>query len=120
METIKVFLSPNYQYPWYVDAVTGMKFEQSNRLEVHSIHTEGLDLSGIQSALRKNILLPFDAETREYVNGTNFATPSVAKEEPAKEEPVVVAKAEKAEETKEPAVKEEEKKPARKSTKKDK
>jgi hypothetical protein len=112
MEMIKVFLSPSFTYEFYDEPVSGMRFEKGRRIQVYSINTHGLDLTGIQNALRKNILLPFDVETREFASTVNFATLKPVQEEVQVKEEAVV------EEVKEEVEIESEKK-SRKKNKKD-
>lgn len=113
MKTLKVFLSPSFFYDEFYEEVTGTKFRKGRGIEVHNIDTDGLDLSGIQSALRKNILLPFDNETRDFVSQNNLQKPAEVAE-PAEEVKVEVIEVEQVE-----AKVEEAKKPARKKSKKD-
>lgn len=66
-------LSPHFSEDIFVEEVSGIEFRKTTGIEVHAISIAEEKLSGIQSALRKNILLPYDKETREFVNGNNFA-----------------------------------------------
>lgn len=118
MKTLKVFLSPSFFYDEFYEEVTGMKFRKGRGIEVTSIDVDGLDLSGIQSALRKNILLPFDNETREFAASNNLQKPVEVVVEPEPEQEVVLEAKEEVKEE-DPEVKEELKKPARKKSKKD-
>ncbi|MEC2373870.1 hypothetical protein P9X07_08910 [Bacillus thuringiensis] len=95
MKELKVFLSPFYFEEEFEEEVSGILFKKAGEhsissISVHSIDIEENKLSGIQSALRKNILLPYDKQTLEFVNGNNIAED----EEPVKpEEPVMEAAA---------------------------
>ncbi|UOE58091.1 hypothetical protein [Cytobacillus oceanisediminis] len=123
MKELKVILSPNYSGEEFVEAVSGITFPKTAGIEVYSIKLEDQKLSGIQSALRKNILLPYDRFTREFINGQNLQEKpaneekqEIAEEAEVSIEPVkeaVIEAKEEAEAKKEPA-----KKP-RKRTKKD-
>lgn len=91
MKELKVIVSPHYFEEEFEDKVSGITFKKGRSITVYSIDIEENKLSGIQSALRKNVLLPYDRETLEFVNGKNIAKD----EEPAKPEviePVVEAK----------------------------
>ena len=58
MSQIKVAVSPHYRGSGWTDRSTGIKFEQQSlHLRVHTIDTEGKDLSGIKNSLRLNHLL---------------------------------------------------------------
>ncbi|MFE4029174.1 hypothetical protein ACFX4N_23755 [Priestia sp. YIM B13551] len=90
MKELKVILSPHFSEEEFAEPVSGIVFRKGRTIEVYSISLEDNKLSGIQSALRKNILLPYDGATRQFVNGTNFAKDEV-KPEPVKEEVQEVA-----------------------------
>ncbi|PFB64469.1 hypothetical protein COK00_12160 [Bacillus cereus] len=109
MKELKVMVSPHFSEEVFEDKVSGLVFEKGRSVIVHSIDIEENKLSGIQAALRKNILLPYDKQTLEFVNGKNFAKDE-APVEPVVVEPVVEAKAE---------VEEKPAKKTRKSTKKE-
>lgn len=96
MKEIKVILSPHYFENEFVDEVSGIVFRKKNGLATYSISLEDTQLSGIQSALRKNILLPYDKETLDFVNGTHFAKD----EKPVVEEKPVQVEVETKEEVK--------------------
>lgn len=110
MTELKLFLSQFHEEDFH-DEVSGLTFAKSRKLEVHTLNVEGADLSGIQEAVRKNILLPFNLHTRNFLNSQNLAKPvaavkakveEVAKVEVAKVEEVAV---EAVDEVKEPAKK---------------
>ncbi|MEK1829072.1 hypothetical protein AAAC51_07935 [Priestia megaterium] len=86
MKELKVMLSPGFSEEEFEDVVSGITFRKGRNIEVYSINIEEHKLSGIQSALRKNILLPYTRETREFVNGTNFAKEQEVKQEEIKQE----------------------------------
>jgi hypothetical protein len=115
MKELKVILSPNFSGEEFVEVVSGITFQKTSGVEVFSIKLEDQKLTGIQSALRKNILLAYDRNTRDFVNGQNFAKEEVIKEE-KKEEQVISAQPlqEEKEAAKEVEVKVEEKEPAKK------
>ncbi|MDA1616343.1 hypothetical protein PDK03_07000 [Bacillus cereus group sp. TH204-1LC] len=98
MTELKVFVSPHFSEEEFEDTVSGLTFKKGRSINVHSIDIAENKLSGIQSALRKNILLPYDKQTLEFVNGKNIAKdeeevkPEVV--EPAEKEEVVVEAAE--------------------------
>lgn len=96
MKELKVMLSPGFSEEEFEDVVSGITFRKGRNIEVYSINIEEHKLSGIQSALRKNILLPYTRETREFVNGTNFAKEQELKQEEVEkqEAPVEVVKEE--------------------------
>jgi hypothetical protein len=73
MKELKVIVSPHYFEEEFQDKVSGIVFKKGRSISVHSIDIEENLLSGIQSALRKNVLLPYDRETLEFVNGNNIA-----------------------------------------------
>ncbi|MES9681831.1 hypothetical protein ABWK22_02700 [Gottfriedia acidiceleris] len=88
MTELKVIVSPHFSEEELKDEVSGIVFKKGRSIEIYSIDIEANKLSGIQSLLRKNILLPYDRATLEFVNGAK-----IAKDEPVKEEkPVEVVK----------------------------
>lgn len=105
MKTLRVILSPHFYEEEYDEAVSGITFKKGNGANVYSIELSEARLTGIQTALRKNILLPYDAETLEYVNGKNIVQEEVVE---VAEEVVI-----------ETAVEEPKKKPRKKPVKKD-
>lgn len=72
MKELKVILSPHFSGEEYFDEVSGIAFEKGRGINTYTINLENSKLSGIQSALRKNILLPFDKATNEFVNGNKI------------------------------------------------
>lgn len=105
-------LSPHFNEEVFVEEVSGIEFHKTIGIEVHAISIDEGKLSGIQSALRKNILIPYDKETRDFVNGNNFAKV----EKPAPEKVEVEVKEEVTEPVKEEIKKEAPKKTTRKRT----
>ncbi|MGG1071140.1 hypothetical protein ABE178_15070 [Priestia megaterium] len=101
MKELKVILSPHFNKDEFKEEVSGIVFHKVNGVECYAINLEDTKLSGIQSALRKNILLPYDRQTLEFVNGNNIAQDEKPIEEvqpepekpaePVKEEPVEVS-----------------------------
>ena len=91
MKELKVILSPHFNKEVFKEEVSGIEFHKGNGLGgivTYTIDLQDNKLSGIQSALRKNILLPHDRETLEFVNNNNISegeTPSET--EPPVEEP---------------------------------
>lgn len=107
MKEIKVFLSPNFSGEEFVDSVTGIVFRNHRNIEVRTILLDGINIEGIQKALRLNVLLPYDKATRDFVNGNKIVkeeveVPVVEVQEPVVEievqEPVVEVVAEAVEE----------------------
>lgn len=84
MKEIKVIVSPHFNEEEFEDKVSGITFKKGTGVTIYSIDIEENKLSGIQSALRKNVLLPYDRQTLEFVNGNNLAKDEVVA--PAKEE----------------------------------
>ncbi|MGH1263326.1 hypothetical protein ACQVWE_13575 [Bacillus cereus] len=84
MTELKVIVSPHYFEEEFEEKVSGLTFKKGRSIIVYSIDIAENKLAGIQSALRKNILLPYDKQTLEFVNGKNIAKD----EEPAKPEVV--------------------------------
>lgn len=128
MTELRVFLSPHFSEEVFVEEVSGVVFKATRSLDIHTIKLEEDKLTGVASAVRKNILLPYDKATRDFLK--TFKSPAPKVEEPAKaEEPKEEAPKEEAPkeeaapeeevvlETKE-EVKEEAKAPARKTRKK--
>lgn len=120
MKELKVILSPHFNKDEFKEEVSGIVFHKVDGVECYAINLEDTKLSGIQSALRKNILLPYDRQTLELVNGNNIAkdeTP-VKEVQPEPEKPAEPVKEE--QETVEVSVEEVTKKTTRKrNTKKE-
>ncbi|MGE7726800.1 hypothetical protein [Bacillus cereus] len=91
MTELKVFVSPHFSEEEFEDTVSGLTFKKGRSINVHSIDIAENKLSGIQSALRKNILLPYDKQTLEFVNGKNIAKDEEVVEPVEKEEVVIEA-----------------------------
>ena len=83
MKVLKLFLSQFHDEDFH-DEVSGITFKQSSTLDVYAISLADNKVSGIQGAVRKNILIPYDLETRDFINSTNLAK----EEEKAVVEPV--------------------------------
>lgn len=75
MDKIKVILSPNFSENEYYEEVSGITFRGGLEGELHCISLGENKLTGIQSALRKNILIPYDKETLDFVNGNDITAP---------------------------------------------
>lgn len=113
MKNIKVMVSPHFSEEEFVDSVSGIVFKKDPRggLRVYGISISEERLTGIHDALRRNILIPADNETRDYVNKGNLIVNAKAsikeevKAEPAKEEQPVVEEAPKARVASEPTKK---------------
>lgn len=73
MKELKVVLSPYFFEDTFTDEVSGIVFRKGNGAEIHTINLEDEKLTGIQSALRKNILLPFNKESLDFVKENGFA-----------------------------------------------
>lgn len=115
MTELKVFLSPHFSEEDFVEEVSGITFKGGRKIQIHSIQLEEEKLVGIASAVRKNILLPFDKNTRKYMEGFKAEAPKPADKEV---EEVKEVKAEEPEAEVVLEAKEAEKAPARKTRKK--
>ncbi|MEX3713551.1 hypothetical protein ABFV99_14200 [Cytobacillus horneckiae] len=85
MKQLKVILSPHFNEEEFFEEVSGITFEKGRGITTYNISLEDNKLKGIQSALRKNILMPFDKVTNEFVNGKNIVEdePTEPEAEPA-------------------------------------
>lgn len=72
MKELKVIFSPFYSEDEFVEEVSGIVFRKGRNTEVHTISLEEGKVSGIQSALRKNILIPYDKATLDFIKGNGL------------------------------------------------
>lgn len=80
MKTIHVILSPHFSDDHFHEEVSGITFKAGREnVEIHHIDLKEHRLTGIQDALRRNILIPYDKETLEFVNGSNISGPEETK-----------------------------------------
>ncbi|MCY9308716.1 hypothetical protein MOF23_06965 [Bacillus inaquosorum] len=119
MKELKVILSPHYFENEFVEEVSGIVFKKSNGVATYTINLEDGKLSGIQTALRKNILLPFDKATLDYVNGNDLSKKELPVKESAKQDEKTIEPEEKVEAEVEAAAVQEVK-PAKRPRKKNK
>lgn len=78
MDKIKVVLSPGFSEDEFFEKVSGITFYGGRKnIAIHDIDINKEKLTGIQEALRKNILLPYDKATLAFVNGNNIDTKNI-------------------------------------------
>jgi hypothetical protein len=112
MKEIVVFLSPFIGNKTFTDEVSGMTFDagEGHGAKFYTVKLEGIDPSGLQKALQRNILLAYDQKTVEFLNATNLqeflaSTKEEVKVEVAAEAVVEEVKEEASEEVSEEAPK---------------
>lgn len=78
MEKIKLILSPAFSEEEFYDEVSGITFHAGSiNIAIHEINLKEEKLTGIQEALRKNILIPYDKVTLDFVQGKKLGVKNV-------------------------------------------